>query len=163
MTAAAAPERSLEYLARWVATPHQSSRRGAAIRWVVLHADVSPREASTVAWIANPASQVSYHALIHRDGTVTRFVEDRLAAWACGKSQWGGVVGLNRHSLSLAFANRHDSKEPLSKAQRDTARRVIAVWRAAHPIEAVLTHAMISPGRKTDPQRIPDFSISQFG
>lgn len=163
MTVAAAFERSSDSLTRWVATPHQSSRRGAAIRWVVLHADVSPREASTVAWITNPASQVSYHALVHRDGTVTRFVEDHLAAWACGKSQWGGVVGLNRHSLSLAFANRHDLKEPISGAQRDTARRLIAAWQAAHPIEAVLTHAMISPNRKTDPERIPNFSIKQFG
>lgn len=147
---------------RWARSPHCSARRGARIRWVVLHADVSPRESSTVDWLTHPASQVSYHALVHRDGTLTRFVPDELAAWACGVSQWQGVVGLNRHTLSLAFANRHDSVERLTAAQLGRAQALVAHWRGLHRVEDVLTHAQISPGRKTDPGRIPNFRLADF-
>ncbi len=142
----------------WARTTHHSDRRGAAVRWVVLHADASPRESSTVSWILSPASKVSYHALVHRDGKVTRFVVDSRAAWACGSSEYSGVIGLNRHTLSLAFSNRHDGVERLTDAQIDAARWLIEDWRTRHPtIEGVLTHAMISPGRKKDPNLIPNF------
>lgn len=147
---------------RWARSPHCSPRRGARIRWVVLHADVSPRESSTVDWLTNPASQVSYHALVHRDGALTRFVPDQLAAWACGASQWQGVVGLNRHTLSVAFANRHDGVERLTAAQLGRAQALVAHWRELYGIEDVLTHVQISPGRKSDPERIPNFHIGAF-
>lgn len=147
----------------WRMSPHRSRRAGTPIRWIVLHADVSPRESSTVSWLLNPASKVSYHALVHRDGSVTRCVPDHEAAWACGESRWAGIAYLNRHSLSLAFANRHDFKERLTEAQRTTAQRLITAWRAAHPtIEDVLTHAMIAPGRKTDPDQAPGFLLSDY-
>ena len=139
-------------------SPNHSSRRGARIRWVVLHADASPTEEATLGWVCSPRSEVSYHQLVHRDGTVTRCVPDDRAAWACGVSAWQGVSGLNRHSLSLAFANRHDGRERLTEAQVDTMMRLVAACKAAHPsIEDVLTHAMIAPGRKSDPDYIPNF------
>jgi N-acetyl-anhydromuramyl-L-alanine amidase AmpD len=46
----------------------------------------------------------------------------------------------------------------LTDAQIDAARWLIEDWRARYPsIEGVLTHAMISPGRKKDPNLIPNF------
>jgi N-acetylmuramoyl-L-alanine amidase len=150
----------------WVHTrpsPNHSARRGQEIRWVVLHADVSPKEQATVSWICSERSQVSYHLLVHRDGTSTRFVPDDRAAWACGSSEWQGVKGLNRHTLSLAFANRHDGTEALTPAQKAAARYHIARWRELHPtIEGVLTHRMVSPHRKSDPHQIPDFALEDF-
>jgi len=139
-------------------SPNHSSRRGATIRWIVLHADASPSERATLDWICSPQSAVSYHLFIHRDGTVTRCVPDDRAAWACGKSAWLGVQGLNRHSLSIAFANKHDGKERLTDAQIDTAMQLVAACKAMHPtVEDVLTHAMIAPGRKSDPDNTPNF------
>lgn len=147
---------------RWRESPHHSPRGSARIRWVVLHADVSPAETATTAWICNPDSKVSYHGLIHRDGSLTRYVRDERAAWACGKSRWQDVEWLNRWSLSLAFSNRHDGKEPLTRAQIDRAQRILDAWRSRYPVEAVLTHAMISPGRKPDPEKIPNFRLSNY-
>ena len=139
-------------------SPNHSSRRDATVRWIVLHADASPSERATLDWICSPRSAVSYHLLVHRDGTVTRCVPDDRAAWACGKSAWQGVQGLNRHSLSLAFANRHDGKERLTDAQIDAMMRLVQACKAMHPtVEGVLTHAMIAPGRKSDPDYIPNF------
>lgn len=147
----------------WRLSPHRSLRGATPIRWIVLHADVAPRESATISWLLNPASRVSYHGLVHRDGSVTRFVPDHEAAWACGESRWAGLHYLNRHSLSLAFSNRHDWKEPITAAQKTTAQRLIAAWRHAHPtIEDVLTHAMIAPGRKTDPDQAPGFLLSDY-
>jgi N-acetyl-anhydromuramyl-L-alanine amidase AmpD len=90
-------------------------------------------------------------------------VPDELAAWACGASQWQDVVGLNRHTLSLAFANRHDGVERLTAAQLERARALLAHWRGLYGIEDILSHAQISPGRKTDPERIPNFYLGAFG
>jgi N-acetyl-anhydromuramyl-L-alanine amidase AmpD len=73
------------------------------------------------------------------------------------------VEWLNRWTLNLAFANRHDGKEPLSRAQIDRAQRILDAWRSRYEVQAVLTHAMIAPGRKSDPQRIPNFHIGDFG
>ena len=147
---------------RWRESPHHSPRGSARIRWVVLHADVSPAETATTAWICNPDSKVSYHGLIHRDGSLTRYVRDERAAWACGKSWWRDVKWLNRWTLNLAFANRHDGKEPLTRAQIDRAQRILDAWRSRYPVEAVLTHAMIAPGRKSDPDRIPNFRLTDY-
>jgi N-acetylmuramoyl-L-alanine amidase len=145
-------------------SPNHSSRRGAKIRWIVLHADASPSERATLDWICSPRSAVSYHLLVHRDGTVTRCVPDDRAAWACGKSAWDGVQELNRHSLSIAFANRHDGKERLSDAQIDAMMRLVQACKARHPtVEGVLTHAMIAPGRKSDPDYIPNFYRHDYG
>lgn len=148
---------------RWRESPNQSSRRHAPIRFIILHADASPSETATIGWICNPKAEVSYHALIHRNGQVTRFVPDEMNAWHAGRSTWDGLVGLNRWSLGLAFANKNNGKEPLTSAQVKVAKRLIAEWRAKWPsIDAVLTHAQVSPGRKTDPERAPNFTLSQF-
>jgi N-acetylmuramoyl-L-alanine amidase len=148
---------------RWAPTPHKSSRRGQPIRLIVLHADASPREASTISWLAHPDAQVSYHALIHRDGTSTRFVGDQENAWHAGRSEWRGVVGVNRISLGLAFSNRNDGIEPLTDAQIATAKRWVTYWTRLYPsIAAVVTHTQVSPGRKSDPDRAPNFSLLTF-
>jgi N-acetylmuramoyl-L-alanine amidase len=142
----------------WARSPNYGDRRGAPIRWIVLHADVSPKETSTIAWLTNPDSRVSYHALVHRDGSITRCVKDEHAAWACGVSQWQGVRNLNRCTLSAAFANRHDGVERLTTLQVDAMRLLVRTWRTQYPgIEGVLTHAQVSPTRKTDPERVPNF------
>lgn len=143
-------------------SPNHGSRGRARIRWVVLHADVSPKESATLDWICSPASEVSYHVLVHRDGTLTRCVPDDRAAWACGKSEWKGVQLLNRHSLSLAFSNRHSGAEYLTAAQVAAAKRQIKEWTLAYPLEDIVTHAMISPGRKSDPEKIPNFDLDEF-
>jgi N-acetylmuramoyl-L-alanine amidase len=147
---------------RRVLTPNKSSRAGRPIRLIVLHADGSPREASTIDWIQRPEAQVSYHVLIHRDGTSTRFVDDGANAWHAGRSEWRGVVGVNRISLGLAFANKNDGREALTAAQVVTARQWVAHWMSRYPIEDVTTHARVSPGRKDDPERCPQFDLSDY-
>jgi N-acetyl-anhydromuramyl-L-alanine amidase AmpD len=102
---------------------------------------------------------VSYHVLVHRDGRSTRFVDDTRNAWHAGRSRWRDVDGVNRISLGLAFANRQDGKEALTPEQLEAGRAWVRHWLATYPIEDVVTHAMVSPGRKSDPERAPNFSL----
>jgi len=147
----------------WAPSPNHSARNGAWVRYIILHADGSPRESATTSWVIRPEAQVSYHLLVHRDGTSTRYVRDDRNAWHAGRSEWRGLVGLNRWSLGLAFANRNDGREPLTDAQLTTAYQWCEYWATHYPtLDGILTHSMVSPGRKVDPEAAPNFDISPF-
>ncbi len=147
----------------WTLTPNHSARKG-RIRLIVLHCDASPRESSTLNWLANPVSKASYHALIHRDGWVTRLVPDERKAWHAGRSEWNGIRDVNDISLGLSFSNRNDGQERLTDAQLDIAKAVVQYWRGRYDIEAVVTHTMVARpvGRKTDPERAPNFRLEDY-
>lgn len=148
-----------------VATPNFNSRRGQKIRLIVLHCDASPDSAATRAWIQSPASQVSYHIEIERDGTLVRYVADENRAWAVGVSDWRGITDVNSISLSASFANRNDGKERLTDVQLAVMHEVITDWRTRYPtIEAIDTHAALARpiGRKTDPIGAPNFRLADF-
>jgi N-acetylmuramoyl-L-alanine amidase len=139
--------------------------RSAHIRCVVLHNDGSPKMSATLSWTDAPISKVSYHVGIDRDGTIYRIVPDERRAWGVGVSMWRGVKDVNSVSLSLAFANRNDGKEPLTPAQIAAAKTVLAEWRAKWPIEEVTTHKIVARpvGRKHDAESAPNFRLADFG
>ena len=148
-------------------SPHHGPRKpDRPVRLIVLHADASASEAGTLAWFQNPTSKVSYHVLIGRDGTAYRVVPDDRTAWHAGRSSHPACLdrnSVNSESLGLSFANRHDGHEPITDAQRATAHGILAAWRTAFPtIVAVTTHAQVAPGRKTDPEDIPNFRLDDF-
>jgi len=143
-------------------TPHQSSRRGTAIEYIVLHCDASPKERITEEWLNNPAAQASYHIHVRRDGTSTRFVDDAKNAWHCGDSWWKGVRYLNRRALGLSFANKGDGKELLTDAQIATAKAWCAYWDEEYGALERVTHKMIAPQRRKDPDVIPNFTLSDY-
>lgn len=137
-----------------VASPNHNARpAGVSVDTLVLHADAAAQASSSVGWIRARESGVSYHALVDRDGTVYRFVETARRAWACGKSTFAGRSDVNDFSVSLAFANRNDG-EPYTELQYQVGAALTAEWMKKHPaitFERITTHAIISPGRKTDP------------
>jgi N-acetylmuramoyl-L-alanine amidase len=147
----------------WTLTPNHSARKG-RIQLIVLHCDASPRESSTINWLANPVSKASYHALIHRDGWVTRMVPDERKAWHAGRSEWNGIRDVNDISLGLSFSNRNDGTELLTDAQLDIAKAVVQYWRSRYDITAVVTHTMVARpvGRKNDPERAPNFRLEDY-
>ena len=144
-------------------SPHHSPRTSRPIRCIVLHADAGSSEHSTLAWLADPSSDVSYHVLIGRRGTAYRCVDDERAAWHAGKAEYQGESKVNSISLGIAFANRNDGEEPYTAEQLDAARVIVADWcrrYGLHPA-AITTHAVVArpAGRKTDPVR---FDLEAF-
>lgn len=81
------------------ASPHT----GPAIRprWLVMHYTASANAAGAINWFADPASKVSAHIVIAKDGTITQCVPFNRKANHAGKSTWQNVVGLNSHSIGI--------------------------------------------------------------
>lgn len=139
------------------------SRRpfGARVDCLVLHADAGKTEAGTVSWICSPASKVSYHYLVHRDGHITQFVPGEMRAWHAGASSFQGRVNVNDFSLGVSFAN-DQAGEPFPVAQLQRGVELVADLVAAYriPLPRITTHAAIAPGRKHDPG--PLFPLASF-
>lgn len=72
---------------------------------LVLHYTAGSSAASTVAWFRNPRSRVSAHLVIGRDGSITQLVPFNHEAWHAGRSSWGSLSGLNRHSIGIELDN----------------------------------------------------------
>jgi N-acetyl-anhydromuramyl-L-alanine amidase AmpD len=137
------------YDERRVHTPNKGSNVIIPEAVVLHHSDGSYRGGCE--WIANPASKVSYHVLIARDGRRTVFANDTERAWHAGRSNWMGRGDLNSWSLGLAWeGNTYDY--PLG----DDAMASAIEWLAPRlrkwgiPMSMVVTHQQVSPSRKTD-------------
>lgn len=144
-------------------SPNFNSRNGKPIRVLVLHSSAGPSDKSDLAWMQDPASKVSYHALIGRQGQLYTLVRPEDRAWHCGVSEWNGVKDVNSVALGLSFANKHDSKEALTPIQIAVALGVVEGWARQYPtIEAVVTHRDIAPDRKSDPFKSPGFVFDDF-
>ena len=143
-------------------SPNHNSRGTKEIKCVVLHADASPNERGTLSWIQASESKVSYHTLIGRDGTIYRCVPYDRRAWHAGKASWQGEKDVNGISIGVAIASRHDGKEPMTDAQKASLHGVLTEIRAKYGPLPVTTHAAIAPGRKTDPEAIPNFTLADY-
>ena len=124
-------------------------------RLIVLHCDAASNAAASVSWILNPASQVSYHALIDRNGDVWQFVPDEKRAWHAGKSRWAGVPDCNDYSIGISFSNRNDAIEPYDGRAISSGVALVAATMKKWGIglDAIVSHEQIAQpmGRKTDP------------
>jgi len=139
----------MTYDERKVSTPTKGNKVIIPEAVVLHHSDGSYRGGCE--WISNPASKVSYHVLIARDGRRTVFANDTERAWHAGKSNWMGRGDLNSWSLGLAWeGNTYDY--PLG----DDAMASAIEWLAPRlrkwgiPMSMVVTHQQVSPSRKTD-------------
>ncbi len=139
---------------------------GEAIRLVVIHAiSLPPGEFGGPGVIElftnrlDPAThpfyatikdlRVSAHFFIRRDGEVIQFVPCGLRAWHAGVSCWQGRQRCNDFSLGIELEGSDDT--PFTDVQYGVLNRLLALLRQSYPIEAVVGHADIAPGRKTDP------------
>lgn len=93
--------------------------------------------------------RVSAHLLIRRDGELIQFVACGQRAWHAGLSSWNGRARCNDFSLGIELEGCDGL--PFTDAQYRRLLDVVDVLRAHYPIEAVVGHSDVSPGRKTDP------------
>jgi len=102
---------------------------------------------ATVARMQDPASQVSYHCLIGRDGTRCTMVPDSGVAWHAGQSRFLGRTRCNDFLLGVAFEG-DTGKAPLTDPQLEwlQARWAPLGW----DLGRMTDHRQVSPGRKRD-------------
>jgi len=93
--------------------------------------------------------KVSSHFFIRRDGKTVQFVPCNQRAWHAGLSSWRNKTRCNDFSIGIELEGSDDL--PFTDAQYATLIPLLATLKTAYPIQAVVGHSDIAPGRKTDP------------
>ena len=130
-------------------TPNKSQRKIRPEAIVLHHSGGSYN--GGVSWIRNPASKVSYHCLIARDGKRAVFGEDTDRTWHAGISKWKGRGDLNSWSIGVSWEG-DTYTYPLGDTAIESALDYIVprMKKWGIPVSMVLDHRMVSGPRKND-------------
>jgi AmpD protein len=93
--------------------------------------------------------RVSAHYFIRRDGEIIQFVDPDRRAWHAGVSTWRGREGCNDFSIGIELEGC--DSQPFEAVQYRRLAELIRELAARYPVEAVVGHSDVAPGRKTDP------------
>ena len=93
--------------------------------------------------------KVSSHFFIRRDGELIQFVSCLKRAWHAGVSNWLGRERCNDFSIGIELEG--SDFEIYELAQYATLKQLIISLKKAYPIQHIVGHSDIAPGRKTDP------------
>ncbi|MFH1924625.1 MAG: N-acetylmuramoyl-L-alanine amidase [Planctomycetota bacterium] len=113
----------------------QASRTPSDIRWIVIHTTES-MASSALSWFKNPASEVSAHYLVKRDGTVLQLVRDD------DISHHAGNWDYNQKSIGIEH-ERYNGGE-LTTAQYQASAQLVQ-WLAGQYAADVVFPAGIAP------------------
>lgn len=134
------------------------SRRVKKPRFIILHHD-GGTAAGSVAWLTNPASNVSADFLVARDGTIHKLNPQlsQFYTWHAGKSSCEGVDDINRVSFGIEQEHIPGQKWPIVQV-RSTAK--LCKWLVARynlSDGCIKSHFAVAVprGRKTDPENYP--------
>lgn len=103
--------------------------------------------------------RVSAHYFIRRDGETICFVDPDRRAWHAGVSCWNGRARCNDFSIGIELEGCDTL--PFEPVQYERLAVLIAGLKRRYPIEAVVGHSDIAPGRKTDPGPFFDWNRLQ--
>lgn len=93
--------------------------------------------------------KVSSHFFIRRDGSLIQFVSCLDRAWHAGVSKWQSRERCNDFSVGIEVeGSDFDCFEPV---QYTTLIQLVSALTLQYPIQHVVGHSDIAPGRKTDP------------
>lgn len=93
--------------------------------------------------------RVSAHFFLRRDGELVQFVPCGLRAWHAGASVWRGRERCNDFSVGIELEGADDV--PFTDIQYRVLGDLVRRLRRCYPVEAIVGHSEIAPGRKTDP------------
>jgi AmpD protein len=110
---------------------------------------------NTLNWDAHPyyaqirGLQVSAHFFIRRTGRIVQFVSCDQRAWHAGASRWRGRDGCNDWSVGIELEGL--AGDTFAPAQYASLLRLLKALRRRYPLDEIVGHEHIAPGRKTDP------------
>ena len=158
--------------ARWRPSPNFGPRpAGAELTLAVVHAISLPPGVyrgdaverlftNRLDWDAHPYYQgirgleVSAHFFVRRCGRVLQFVSCEQRAWHAGRSAWRGRENCNDWSVGIELEGLEG--QPFEPAQYRQLARLLRALSRRHPLNEVVGHEDVAPGRKADPG--PGFS-----
>jgi AmpD protein len=103
--------------------------------------------------------QVSAHFFVRRGGRVLQFVSCDERAWHAGVSRWAGREQCNDYSVGVELEGLEG--ELFEPAQYTALARLLRSLARRYPIDSVVGHEHIAPGRKDDPG--PGFDWALLG
>lgn len=117
---------------------------------IVLH-HTAGAYAGSVAWCTNKDSKVSYHCIVNTNGERTVLVGDNSRAWHAGVSSFKGRQHCNQFMLGIAVSGNTNQRELTVDEINSVAEWCLRKMKAyKFGIDDITTHAIVSPGRKTD-------------
>ena len=118
---------------------------------ILLHYTAMAGAAEARDWLCNPASGVSAHYVLARDGTCWQLVSEGMRAWHAGPGAWGATTDVNSRSIGIEIVNTGSEPfpEPQMAALESLMTGIAARW--SIPPERVVGHSDTALGRKIDP------------
>ena len=101
-------------------------------------------------------AEVSSHFLIRRDGSLIQFVPCNKRAWHAGVSKWENRERCNDFSVGIELEG--SDFEAFEDKQYKTLNALLHALKETYPIQHVVGHSDIAPGRKSDPGPFFDWS-----
>jgi len=137
--------------ALWVATPNQSSRKGADITHIVIHT-TQGSYASSITWLANSQAQASAHYVIRSsDGQITQMVRDVDKAWHARSA--------NPYTIGIEHEGFVDNPDWYTDAMYNASADLTKYKCANHPVDCTKGYA----GRSSDTVVVLDTGITVKG
>lgn len=106
-------------------------------------------------WDAHPyyreirGLEVSAHFVVRRDGELLQFVSCEQRAWHAGLSSWQGRENCNDYSIGIELEGLEG--ERFEAEQYDVLAALLVDLAQRYPLQAVVGHEHVAPGRKLDP------------
>lgn len=106
-------------------------------------------------WDAHPyyrqihGLEVSAHFLVRRTGELLQFVSCNQRAWHAGRSSWRGRENCNDYSIGIELEGLEG--DAFESPQYDTLVLLLQDLARRYPLQAVVGHEHVAPGRKLDP------------
>jgi N-acetylmuramoyl-L-alanine amidase len=151
----------------WIQSPNFDARpEGYIVDTVVIHSTVIPTLEKTTEAFQRPASKVSAHYSIGKDGSIVQNVSTFDRAWQAGVStDHFGRSNVNHFSVGIELVNLNDSKDPYPQAQLDALHAILVVLKRRFPIKQLTSHEYIAKpyGRKSDPTIFPWEKLKDLG
>jgi AmpD protein len=93
--------------------------------------------------------QVSAHLLIRRDGSIIQFVPFDKRAWHAGESNFNGQDNCNDFSIGIELEGTDNLN--YETVQYQSLKTTLKQLKDYYPVQNIVGHSDIAPGRKTDP------------
>jgi N-acetylmuramoyl-L-alanine amidase len=149
-------------------SPNHDERGADPVDILVLHYTGMKTAEEALARLCDPASKVSAHYTIDRDGTVYAHVPEERRAWHAGLSWWRGVRNVNARSIGIEIVNPgHEfGYVPFTDDQTASVIDLASGILKRHPIPARngVGHSDVAPARKQDPGELfPWARLAEYG
>ena len=117
---------------------------------IVIHYTGDNSCEGALSWLINSRGKkaVSANLVIDKDGTIYQVLPFNVVGWHAGSSEYNGRANCNSFSIGIECVGIGDG---WPDEQVEAVRAVIAALYSYYPIEDVVGHSDIAPGRKADP------------